>query len=165
MTGTPTAASLRLSARWLARLAAAAVFVGFIAGCVLLTSADEMLEQARAADAGSERGRFRREVAVEDPQAWAETGRSARAAFSVMSWSVAVALLAGLGAIFTAHRAAASPKTLRAVLPLLLLGGLASTARADRDADLAAAAAAPVQAALPASTVLDVYLADAAITR
>jgi hypothetical protein len=142
MTATPTPASLRLSARWLARLAAAAVLVGFIATCVLVASASGLLEQARDAAAQDGGGALRREVALGDPQSWAETGRSARAALSVMSWSVAIALLAGVGAILTAHRAGASPKALRVLLPLLLLGGMASAARADRDADLAAAAAA-----------------------
>lgn len=101
-----TATSLRESSRWLGRLAKAAMAVGGVGFLVFLVSAFGLVQEVREASRAQEAGDVDADADGALPTA-SPIGGTARTAATVVSWTVPVALLAGIGAALTAHRAAA----------------------------------------------------------
>ena len=94
-----SATSLRATARWLLRLAQIAIALAFVACVILLASGPGLIGQLG--------GSLRLEEGAELSNAWEviEAASLVRGALSVVSWTMPIALLAGIGAAVMAHRA------------------------------------------------------------
>ena len=105
MAADTTGTSVRESSRLLVRVAEAALAIGGVAFLVLVVSSVGLIGQLSALDP-SQLDQMGQGADGEDAaRPHLVAGGTAQAALSVVTWSLPVALLAGIGAAFTAHRA------------------------------------------------------------